>query len=94
MELLSEPAFTEETVTDIDIIYIGDGRESLTLHEGDTFTISKADRTFTFVLGEETVVSNWDNVLTYKRRKRVVRTPLKGAPIPTSPGGVNGTHGQ
>ena len=74
MDITSPPAFTEETVTDFDIMYVGGLRDSLTLRKGDTFVVTLAQRTLTFKCGGETITANWDNILTYRRQERVIKT--------------------
>ena len=80
MDILSPPAFTEETITTHDFVYVGGFPDSVTVREGETVVTDPKTRTLTFRLKGETaevIIVNWDNVIAYRQQKRVVRKPVK-----------------
>lgn len=93
MEILSEPAYTEETVTDLDIGFSNGAVKQLTLRANDHLTKSAEATIVVFGgINGEMIGFNNRHVAWMSERRRVIRTPVKGAPtakgsspLPTAP---------
>lgn len=81
MDITSPPAFLDETVTDVDILYVGGTVDSLTLRATDTYDVTP----YTIVVKTptETITCERKNMLSWRTRQRVHRTMLdkEGKPI-------------
>ncbi len=85
MDIISEPGFTTETVTDLDVAFLN-GIRSLTLHpeKGDLLDVQRNDvLVVTFVTPPETVRLFVHQILWYSVRDRIVKTPVKVKRDPT-----------
>ena len=85
MELTSEPAYLEETVTDLDVVYIGDVRQ-LTLREGDRLVEApNGDIRVTMAVNNvsEDITFYARHMLYRRLRTRVIRTEMKRGPSVT-----------
>lgn len=79
MEVHSEPDFTEETVTDLDLGFSTGLVKQLTLYKDDSYSISPDEIQVNFAAGEDLTV-NRAHVAWFSERQRVVRTPVKKSP--------------
>lgn len=84
MDIISEPAFTEETVTDWEFNFVGGEPLNITLRTGDSF--DRAD-TATGVLvlhlvepRKGDIQVHYRNVTWISTHTRVIRTPIAGPP--------------
>ena len=76
MEIKS-PLFTEETVTDFDIVYMGGFKDQITLRKGDIVRhLPNGDVTITTIQPPELITVVRVNVLSYRTRERVIRWPV------------------
>ena len=77
MEIVSEPTYTEETVTDLDIVFAGGESLLLTLREGDTYVNNLDAITVTYKDpkgGTSDIFKR--NLLWVNERTRVERRPV------------------
>lgn len=84
MDLISEPAFTEEHVTDFDIVYKGGLTDMLTLRPNDTVVETETRIIITIAQPPEVIKVIVANVLSSRERPRIIRRPIKLAPRPDS----------
>ena len=77
MEIISEPAYTTEEVTDFDIVYVGGLTDMLTLRADDRLQYKERTIEITIAQPEEIITIVLANVLSYKTRDRVIRRPIK-----------------
>ena len=76
MQLVSEPEFTEETVTDLDI-WTTTGMLPLTLHEGDTIEETDYGILVSFKREPVEVLKfYWAHIVYTASRQRIVRRPV------------------
>ena len=75
MKLVSEPAFTEEKVTDLDFAFLN-GMRSLTLRAADTITDHSTHIVMNLSNPQETFVVYRAHLLWYSSRTRTIRTPV------------------
>ncbi len=75
MEIVSEPTYLEEVVTDVDIAYVAGQNTFFTLRGADSAEFKTTHITVT--MGGFLTVINWANVLWYSRRERIMRTLVK-----------------
>jgi hypothetical protein len=87
MQIHSEPAMTEEEVTDLDVAFLGGQSSSITLRVADKLQIRSTD-ILVFKSGENIVI-NMANVLFYSTRRRIIRTPKPGPPKAPEPSPVD-----
>ena len=84
VETKSEP-FTEEKVTDLDVVFIGGLRDTITLRTEDDLTVFPGILQIKIMKPAEFIVMSRSNILSYRTRNRIIRRPLIVAPIPQSP---------
>lgn len=82
MDIISEPAFTEKTVIDLDIAF-ATGVWPLTLGIDDTMFVSDGIMTVQTMDPPKTVRVNMSQVLWWTTSKRIVRTPVKPSTVTT-----------
>lgn len=75
MQLVSEPAFTEEQVIDLDFMFLS-GPHSLTLRKSDIMLDHPTHITVTTSNPPESFVIYKSQLLWYSYRNRTVRTPV------------------
>ena len=80
MDIIS-PLFTEETVNDLDLVFVGGFRDSITLRADDTVFHDAHYIIVTVAKPPETITIHRDNVLVERNRTRVIKWPIKGSPI-------------
>jgi hypothetical protein len=87
VQIHSEPAMTEEEVTDLDVAFLGGQVSALTLRTHDKFLDNA--RNLIVYKGDERIIINHRNILFYSIRKRIIRTPKPGPPKPPEPSPVD-----
>ena len=92
MEIISEPAFIEEQVTDLDVVFVGGLRDSLTLRPGDELTFCTNTVEAKVKYPPELIVMNRSNILSHRIRQRTIRKPVTEAPTPQPPIAPDGTN--
>lgn len=80
MDIISEPAFTEETVIDWEFSFSGGEPLNITLRAGDTF--DQATGMIKLVAPREGIIRVYEHLVTWcSSHIRVIRTPVTGPPI-------------
>jgi hypothetical protein len=91
METTSEPAYTEELVTDLDIIYVGGLRDTITLHATDTMMISEDEIVLTLTRADNAIEHHYisrDKILCRRVCEHILRRAVldpKAQAVPTLP---------
>lgn len=90
--------FTEEEVTDVDILFMGTtGELQMTLRSQDTMQLIPERETLIVerrsTTTPEDVTINMRNVLYVRERKRIIRTPIKNGIEGVAPSGGRDTSG-
>ena len=75
MKIMSEPSFTEETVTDLDFAFLN-GMRSITLRATDTIADHLTHIVMNLSNPQETFVVYRAHLLWYSSRTRTIRTPV------------------
>lgn len=78
MDIITKP-YTEHTVRDIDVEYLGGGTSTLTLQEGDDFTAG-LEVLEVMLRGQGVIYIQRRNVCWYSVRTRIVQEPLTESP--------------
>lgn len=84
MELKSDP-FTEETVIDLDVIFVGGLRDSITLRRDDTYKTFPGTVEVLIASTSEEIIMERRNILSRRLHTRTIRRPIKGTPVPPVP---------
>lgn len=77
MELNSPPEMIEETVTDVDTLFVGGIRDSLTLREADTISRRPNMIVINIVNPPEEIVYYLRHIVSTRTQVRVMRKPVK-----------------
>jgi hypothetical protein len=77
MELISKPETIDEQVTDIDLIFVNGGNDTLTLRLEDAYKLTVQLLKIEIATPRESITYFTRNIIGMKIRERIIRRPVK-----------------